>query len=122
MTHKRSAFPSKDGHASGRARYIGEPIRVDVSSISVAALAAGAAACPMRFFWREREYRVVEVLERSRQLRAHDSSERYVKSHSFRVRTEDGSIIELRCDRHIRGNPWRIFSLIEPSNVKRSSK
>jgi len=97
-----------------RERFIGEPIQVDVASIPVAGLSTGAPMCPMRFFWRGKAYRVVQVLERSRQLRAHDGPERYVRSHSFRVRTEDGKIMVLRCDRQIRGNPWRLFTLAEP--------
>ena len=100
-----------------RERFIGEPIRVDVATIPVAALSAGAPACPRRFFWRGREYRVTEVLETTRQLRAHDGPERYVRSHSFRVRTEDGSVMVLRCDRQVRGNPWRLFSVEEPDGV-----
>lgn len=82
----------------------------------VVGLAQGAPTCPRRFRWRGKEYIVAEVVEQSRQLRAHDSRETYVRSHSFRVRTEDGWEMVLRCDRHIRGNPWRLFTVRAPES------
>ncbi len=97
-----------------RERFVFEPIEVDVTSIPVAGLGAGGPTCPRRFKWRGRDVVVVDVLEVKRQLRAHDSQERYVHSHSFRVRTADGLEMVLRCDRQIRGNPWRVFTVTEP--------
>lgn len=94
-----------------RPEFICEPAYVDPGSVSPGALAGGAPACPMRFVWRGREYRVARVLETGRQLRAHDSDEKYVRSHSFRVETECGLEIVLRCDRQVRGNPWRVYTV-----------
>lgn len=94
-----------------REQFVSEPIVVDTATISPAALARGAPGCPMRFTWRGREYRVVKVLDSSRQLRAHDSSETYVKSHSFRVLTDANLEMVLRCDRQVRGNPWRLYTI-----------
>lgn len=90
--------------------FYSEPIIVDPESIPAAALAGGAPACPMRFTWRGKEYRVAKLLESGRQLRAHDSNETYVRSHSFRVVTECGYEMVLRCDRRVRGNPWRVYT------------
>lgn len=106
MSRSRSMEPP------GRARltFYSEPIIVDPASISTAALAQGAPGCPMRFVWRGKEYRVAKILDVSRQLRAHDSPETYVRSHSFRVVTECGYEMILRCDRQVRGNPWRMFA------------
>lgn len=93
------------------ASFVFEPIIVDPSSMQAAGLARGGPVCPMRFVWRGQEYRVTEVLETGRQLRAHDSSETYVRSHSFRVVTECGHEMVLRCDRQVRGNPWRLYTV-----------
>lgn len=91
--------------------FISEPIQVDVSSISASNLGSGAPSCPMRFTWRGTTYHVAKVLESSKVLRAHDSSETYVKAHTFRVQTEEGVEMVIRCDRQIRGNPWRLFTV-----------
>lgn len=96
-----------------RERFIGEAIVIDPSTVPAAPLAQGAPACPMRFTWRDREYRVVRVLETGRQLRAHDSHETYVRSHSFRVLTDAEIEMVIRCDRRIRGNPWRLYTVKE---------
>ncbi len=91
--------------------FVSEPIIIDSSSVSLASLAQGAPGCPMRFAWRGQEHNVVAILETSKQLRAYDSQETYVKSHSFRVRTDTNLEMVLRCDRQVRGNPWRVFTV-----------
>lgn len=94
-----------------REHFVGEPITVDAGSIRPSALGRGAPGCPSRFTWRGREHRVVKVLETSRQLRAHDSRETYVRSHSFRVLTDENLEVVLRCDRGASRNPWRILTV-----------
>lgn len=94
-----------------REEFVSEPIIVDSSSVSLASLAQGAPGCPMRFTWREQEHNVVAILETAKQARAYDSRETYVKSHSFRVRTDTNLEMVLRCDRQVRGNPWRVFTV-----------
>jgi len=90
--------------------FYGEPIEVDPTSMRPADLGLGRPACPMRFTWRGKTYEVARVLEMGRQLRAHDSRETYVRSHSFRVITTCGWEIVLRCDRHVRKKPWRVYT------------
>lgn len=97
-----------------RMEFVAEPIIVDVSSMGTGGVSKGAPSCPMRFVWRGQTYHVVAVLDEDKQLRAHDSSEKYVKSHSFRVRTAEGLEMVLRCDRNVRGNPWRVFTVRRP--------
>ena len=77
-----------------REEFVSEPIIVDSSSVPVAQLAQGAPSCP-------------------KQLRAYDSRETYVKSHSFRIRTDTNLEMVLRCDRQVRGNPWRVFTVTQ---------
>lgn len=99
------------GSGMPREIFVSEPILVDVASIPVSGLGGGAPTCPKRFVWRGATYHVARVLESSKVLRAHDSSETYVKAHAFRVLTEEGLEMVIRCDRQIRGNPWRLYTL-----------
>ncbi|NLK08949.1 MAG: hypothetical protein GX316_09690 [Firmicutes bacterium] len=94
-----------------RAEFVSEPIVVDSSSIQTGLLAEGAPGCPRRFTWRDQVHNVVQILDTDKQLRAYDSREKYVKSHSFRVRTDTGFEMVIRCDRQVRGNPWRVFTV-----------
>lgn len=97
-------------------RFVFEPIVVDVNSISPLAAAEGAPGCPMRFVWRGQTYHVVRVLGTEKQTRAHDSQERYVRSHAFRVLTDAGLEMVLRCNRQVRGNPWRLYTVREATD------
>ncbi len=94
-----------------REEFVFEPIIIDSDSIPLAPLAQGAPSCPRRFTWRGQEHNVIAIMETTKQLRAHDSRETYVRSHSFRVRTDTNLEMVLRCDRQIRGNPWRICTV-----------
>ncbi len=94
-----------------REQFVGEPIAIDAGSVRPSALGRGAPGCPSRFTWRGRKYHVVKVLETSRQLRAHDSDQAYVRSHSLRVLTEENLEMVLRCYRGVRGNPWRLLTV-----------
>src|SRR5690606_30156940 len=90
--------------------FYSEPVEDDSASVRPAALGRGAPACPMRFFWRGKEFRVARVLEQDRRLGARDSRENYVHSPSSRLLTTCGAQMVRRCDRQIRGNPWRLFT------------
>ncbi|NMB12604.1 MAG: hypothetical protein GX977_09995 [Firmicutes bacterium] len=94
-----------------REEFVCEPIIIDSSSVSLLPLSRGAPGCPRRFTWRGQEHNVVAIVETTKQLRAHDSKETYVRSHSFRVRTDTNLEMVLRCDRRVRGNPWRVFTV-----------
>lgn len=60
---------------------------------------------------------MIKVLGKAKQLRAHDSSETYVRSHSFRVLTEEKLEMVLRCERNARGNLWRLFTVKYPEGT-----
>lgn len=99
------------GSGKPREIFVSEPIVVDVDAIPVSSLSGGAPSCPMRFVWRGTTYHVAKVIESSKVLRAHDGSETYVKAHAFRVLTEEGFEMVIRCDRRVRGKPWRLYTL-----------
>ncbi len=91
--------------------FVSEPITINSISVSPRSRSQGAPSCPRRFTWRGQEHNVIAILETAKQLRAHDSKETYVRSHSFRVRTDTNLEMVLRCDRQVRGNPWRVFTV-----------
>ena len=103
----------RGGMQMPREEFVTEPIIVDSSSVPVAQLAQGAPSCPRRFTWRGQEHNVIAILATDKQLRAYDSRETYVKSHSFRIRTDTNLEMVLRCDRQVRGNPWRVFTVTQ---------
>ena len=94
-----------------REEFVSEPIIIDSSSVSLLPLSQGAPSCPTRFTWRGQEHHVTAIIETGKQLRAYDSKETYVRSHSFRIRTDTNLEMVLRCDRQLRGNPWRVFTV-----------
>jgi len=89
------------GDRNDRMNFISEPIEPVVASMNTSRLAVGEPAVPVLFKWRGREYTVVEVLETRRQTsRCHSGSdEQYVRRHWFKVRTADGSIMQIYFDR-----------------------
>ena len=104
-------MPASEGMEMAQEKFVCEPIIIDPSSVFLAPLAQGAPGCPRRFTWRGQEHNVTAILETGKQLRAHDSQETYVRSHSFRIRTDTNFEMVLRCDRQVRGNPWRVFTV-----------
>lgn len=83
---------------------ISEPIRPEAESFDTAAMARGEPGVPRRFRWREADYEVAEVLERTKDTRpcTHGSGERYVGRHWFRVRTTTGEEMRLYFERNPR--------------------
>jgi len=77
----------------------------------------GEPGLPTRFHWRDKEYAVVELLEKWKTTGPcrSGSGEKYVRQHWFRIRTEDGLIMEISCDRQPRrGRPrleWRLLTV-----------
>ncbi len=79
------------------ATFISEPVKPLESSFDTAGMARGEPGLPHKFRWRKKEYVVAEVLDQGRQHGscAHGSGERYVRRHTYRVRTEDGTLFKI---------------------------
>ena len=99
---------------------ISEPIRPEAESFDTAAMARGEPGVPRRFRWREADYEVAEVLERTKDTRpcTHGSGERYVGRHWFRVRTTTGEEMRLYFERNPRpdrrgSQRWFLYGLFE---------
>ena len=105
------------------ASFVSEPITVLDASFDTAGMARGEAGLPHKFRWRGKDYAVDAVLEQGKQYGSctHGSGERYVRRHSYRVRTTDGTVFRLYFLRSFgRGKfqmrrRWRIQSVEEPA-------
>lgn len=77
--------------------FISEPITPVRGSFDTSGMARGEPGLPQKFLWRKKEYEIAEVLEQGREHGncKHGSGERYVRRHSYRIRTTDGSIMNL---------------------------
>ena len=80
-------------------------------------LAKGEPSCPKKFYWRGKEYTVVEILDHWRKITPEGGridAEKYVRSHYFKVRTTTEDIMVIYCDRKItkkRKTGWWLFTI-----------
>jgi phosphoribosylglycinamide formyltransferase-1 len=81
--------------------FISESITPVEGNFDTAGMARGEPGLPQKFRWREKEFVVAEVLERSKEHGScrHGSGERYVRKHGFRIRTTEGKILRLNFQR-----------------------
>ncbi len=89
------------------ASFISEPIVPLEASFDPAGMARGEPGLPNKFRWRKREFTVARVLEQGKEHGdcSHGSGERYVRRHTYRVETTEGSILRLYFQRNSgRGN------------------
>ena len=104
------------------ASFISESITPVEGTFDAGGMARGEPGLPRKFRWRKQEYTVAEVIEQGRDHGScrHGSGERYVRRHTYRVRTTDGSVMNLYFQRNSLGEKsspksrWRIRS-IEPA-------
>ena len=77
--------------------FISEPITPVDASFDTAAMSRGEPGLPRKFRWRKKEFVVAEVLERSKDYGdcRNGSGERYLRKHAYRVRTTDGTLMNL---------------------------
>ncbi len=84
-----------------REQFVSEPIKIAPGSGDTSGMARGEPGLPEKFSWRDREYRVHELLETWKETTpcTHGSGERYVSKHWFRVRTECGREMRIYFER-----------------------
>jgi phosphoribosylglycinamide formyltransferase-1 len=77
--------------------FISEPILPVKGSFDPAGMARGEPGLPGQFRWRDKDYVVDQVLEQGKEHGTckHGSGERYVRRHSYGVRTKDGTLFRL---------------------------
>lgn len=79
------------------ATFVSETITPLEASFDTAGMARGEPGLPQKFRWRKKDFVVAEVLEqgKTRGECKHGSGERYVRRHSYRIRTTDGTVMRL---------------------------
>jgi phosphoribosylglycinamide formyltransferase-1 len=79
------------------ASFISEPIIPVESSFDTSGMTRGEPGLPQKFRWRKKEYVVAEVLERAKEHGdcRHGSGEHYLRRHNYRIRTTDGTVMNL---------------------------
>ena len=105
--------------------FVSEPIVPLEASFDTRGMARGEPGLPQKFRWRKKEFVVATVLEQSKGHGdcRHGSGERYVRKHSFRIRTTDGTVMNLYFQRStgrgkLPANRWWIHSIESlPENV-----
>jgi Family of unknown function (DUF6504) len=83
--------------------FISEPIVPVEASFDTGGMARGEPGLPQKFRWRKKEFIVAEVLEQWKEHGdcRHGSGERYVRKHGCRVRTADGTVMQLYFQRSV---------------------
>ncbi|MDE1170086.1 MAG: DUF6504 family protein [Verrucomicrobium sp.] len=78
-------------------RFVSAPLQPASPGFDAGAMARGEPGLPLSFLWEERTLTIAEVLERGRAYGdcTHGSGERYLRRHSWRVRTTDGALAEI---------------------------
>jgi phosphoribosylglycinamide formyltransferase-1 len=103
-----------------REQLVSEPIHSLDPLIDTAALSRGEPSLPRRFRWREREYAVASVIGKwkTTSLCRSGSSEKYVRKHWWKVRTETGEVMKLYFNRQPKSPgemKWFLYSLEVPA-------
>ena len=77
--------------------FISEPILPIEASFDTSGMARGEPGLPQKFRWLKKEYIVAEVLEKWKDHGdcKHGSGERYLRKHLYRVRTTEGTVMNL---------------------------
>ena len=101
-----------------RKGFVSESIRPLSGSFDAAAMARGEPGLPREFEWRDRTWRVATVLEswKTSGPCRNGASERYVRRHWSRIRTECGLIVTLYVDRQPKAGSsgkrrWWLFTV-----------
>lgn len=87
------------------AEFVSECITPLSADFDTRAMASGRPGLPGGFRWRDREYRVAEILESWKESgpeRGKLAGERYLRRHVWRVRMTDGSL-------------WTVYFVRQPS-------
>jgi hypothetical protein len=97
--------------------FIGEELHPIAGEGDALAMARGEPGLPRRFLWRDREYRVIGVIEtwKTSGPCRHGGGEMYLRKHWYRIRVEPDAVLTVYCDRQARDRKrpkarWWIFA------------
>jgi len=102
-------------------RFISEPVEPNRDTFDTDRMAIGEPGIPQQFTWRHREYSIAELLNKWKTTGdCHSgSSEKYIRKHWYRIRTDTGEIMTLYCNRnvsrygHKTKGGWVLYSVLE---------
>jgi hypothetical protein len=77
--------------------FVSEPIKPLEASFDTGGMARGEPGLPHKFRWRKKDFTVAQVLTQGKSHGdcQYGSGERYVRRHSYRVQTTDGTVMNL---------------------------
>lgn len=90
-------------------QFVSEPIIPCEASVEAKAMARGEPGLPSSFTWREQTYAIVEVLgtwKESGPCRS-GSSERYLRKHWYKIKTDGNQVMTLYFERQARSSSQR---------------
>ncbi|MFC1739089.1 DUF6504 family protein [Planctomycetota bacterium] len=101
-------------------KFISEPIKPVEGTFDTISMARGEPGLPSRFVWRDKEYVVVEVLDKWEELGRCKSGgpNMYLRKHWFKVRCSDGSEATIYFERQPRAKRknktrWWLYTVKE---------
>lgn len=103
-------------------RFVSEPIIPAEDTFETSETPIGEPPLPMKFTWRDDEYEVDRVLNRTKETeadRTHGSGEMYVRKHWFTVKTTSGHTMKIYFERQARSKAqkksrWWLFTVTDP--------
>lgn len=90
--------------------FISEPLTPEPGTPMASTMAIGEAGLPRRFVWRDETYEVEAVLRhwKSSGREGHSKSgELYLRRHWWKIRTIDGTVMTVYCERQARSHAAR---------------
>ena len=111
----------QDTSAGSRPQLVSERVFPTAGKFDAADMGKALPGLPAEFTWRDRTYRVGILLEKwkvSGPEVGRLGGEMYLRRHYFRVRTTEGHIMVIYCERHTknRSNPkarWYLYTVQE---------
>ena len=101
--------------------FVSEPIMPVSGTFDTTGMTRGEPGVPGRFVWREKEYAVLDVLETWKESGPCRSggSERYLRKHWFKVRTDNGLEMTMYFERQARTKRqskkrWWLYTIKKP--------
>lgn len=99
--------------------FISEYIKPDKDSFNTSFMASGMPGVPMKFSWRNKEYRVVKIIDFWKDTRnckgaymTDSNAEKYVKNHYFKLRLDSDDVVTVYCPRGAsKSSKWVMYTM-----------
>lgn len=104
-------------HPMPEGEFVSEAITPVPGTADASAMGRGEPGLPNRFTWRDREYAITAVLDAWKSSSPEGGTGRlYLRRHWYRVRTDDGRLMTLYCERQARSarqakNRWWLYAV-----------